>query len=161
MRLLPCLALLVLLLPLVVGGCSKPERYTTQVEVLQVQRFGQDPKAAPGMMDLELKFVECPGDARKIMRGNKAFGQCGAKFKKGDKLTAEIILSYSAEKGGYRDQLVHLDDCPVELDPKEDANYEMFQDCRDLMASGGVVGVHCDRTRSKELLAKCPWLRRK
>src|SRR5438046_2727804 len=62
-------ALLALPFFALLGGCNKPERYTTKVEVLQVQRFGQDPKAAPVMMDLELKFIECPGDARKVMRG--------------------------------------------------------------------------------------------
>ena len=28
-------------------------------------------------------------------------------------------------------------------------------------ATGAVVGIHCDRTRSKELIDKCPWLKRK
>jgi hypothetical protein len=141
-------------------GCRKPAKYTTTVEVIQVQRFGQDPKAAPGMMDLELKFVDCPGDARKIMRGDKTFGPCGAKFKKGDKIAAEIVTTYSYEKSQYRNEIVRLDDCPVKLDPKEDANYEIVQDCKDLIASGAVVGVHCDRTRNPGLVAKCPWLRR-
>jgi hypothetical protein len=143
-----------------VAGCNKPQRYTTNVEVLQLHRMGQDPKA-PGMIDLELKYVECPGDARKVLRGNKAFSQCGAKFKNGDKIAAELVQTYSSDRGTYRAEIVKLDDCPVEVDPKEEANYESYQDCKDVMASGAVVGVHCDRTRSKELVAKCPWLRRR
>ena len=142
------------------AGCEKPVSYTTTVEVLQVQRFGQD-KSQPGMMDLDLKFVECPGEARKIIRGDKAFGQCGAKFKKGDKIKAEVVLSYSSDRGNYRSEIVRLDDCQVKLDPKEQANYEIVQDCKDLMASGAVVGVHCDRTRNAELVAKCPWFKRR
>jgi hypothetical protein len=148
------------LLPLALGCGEKASHYTTTVEVIQVQRMGQDPKA-PGMTDLELKFVDCPGDARKMIRGDKAFGVCGAKFKKGDKISAEVVLSYSTDRGGYRNELVRLEDCPVKLDPKEDANYEVVQECKDLMASGAVVGVHCDRTRSAELIAKCPWFKRK
>jgi hypothetical protein len=146
---------------LAVGACEKPTRYTTTVQVLDVHRHGQDPKAAPGMTDLELKFIDCPGDARKIVRSDKAFGPCGAKFQKGDKIPAEVVLTYSSERSQYRNEIVRLGDCPLKLDPKEDANYEMIQDCRDLVASGAVVGVHCDRTRNKELVAKCPWFRRR
>jgi hypothetical protein len=113
------------------------------------------------MMDLELKFVDCPGDARKVIRASKTFGPCGAKFKNGDKISAELVQTYSSDRGQYRAEITKLDDCPIEVDPKEDANYEMVQDCKDLMASGAVVGVHCDRTRNKELVAKCPWLRRR
>jgi len=142
------------------AGCDKPVHYTTTVEVLQVQRMGQD-KSAPGMTDLDLKFVECPGEARKVIRGDKTFGQCGVKFKKGDKIQAEVVLAYSSDRGQYRSEIVRLDDCPIKLDPKEDANYEVVQDCKDLVASGAVVGVHCDRTRNKELVAKCPWFRRR
>jgi hypothetical protein len=142
---------------LVASGCSKPKRYTTTVEVLQARRFGQ----GSGMVDLELRYVDCPGDARRIMRGDKAFGACAPSIKVGDKLPAELVLKYSAEKGAYRSDLVHLGDCPVTLDPKDEANYEIYQDCQDLTASGATVGVHCDRQRGENLLAKCPWLRRK
>jgi hypothetical protein len=146
-----------------IAACGeKPVKYTTTVEIIQAQRLGgQDPKAPPGMMDIELKYADCPGDARRVMRGDKTFSQCGAKFKKGDKVPAELVLTYSTERSQYRSELVRLDDCEVKLDPKEEANYETVQDCRDLVSSGAVVGVHCDRTRNKELVAKCPWLRRR
>jgi hypothetical protein len=143
-------------------GCEKPAHYTTKVEIVQVQKLGsQDPAAGPRMMDLELKFVECPGDARKVVRGDKNFGQCGAKFQKGDQLPVELVVNYSYERGQYRDEVVRIGDCPIKVDPKEDANYEVIQDCKDLLATGAVVGVRCDRTRSKDLLAKCPWFRRR
>ena len=145
---------------MVATGCEKPVNYTTTVEVLQVQRFGQD-KSQPGMMDLDLKFVECPGEARKIIRGDKNFTPCGQKFKKGDKISAEVVLSYSSDRGQYRSEIVKLDDCPLKLDPKEQANYEVVQDCKELLSSGVVVGVHCDRTRNAELVAKCPWFKRR
>jgi hypothetical protein len=132
------------------------------VEIVGLQRLGgQDPKAPPGMMDLELRYSDCPGDARRVMRGDKTFSQCGAKFKKGDKIAADLVLSYSSERGQYRSEIVRLDDCEVKLDPKEEANYETVQECKELVSSGAVVGVHCDRTRNKELVAKCPWLKRR
>jgi hypothetical protein len=144
------------------SGCEKPATYTTKVEIVQIQKLGgRDPSTGPGMMDLELKFLECPGDARKVIRGDKNFSPCGAKFKKGDQVPVELVLNYSYERNQYRNDLLKVGDCPIKLDPKEDANYEVIQDCKDLVSSGAVVGVHCDRTRNKDLLAKCPWFRRR
>lgn len=153
----------VLAVSLLCAGCGeKPTKYTTTVEIVGLTRLGnQDPKAPPGMVDIELKYTECPGDARRVMRGDKTFSPCAAKFKKGDKIPADVVLTYSSERGQYRSELVRLDDCEVKLDPKEEANYETVQDCKDLVSSGAVVGVHCDRTRNKELVAKCPWLKRR
>jgi hypothetical protein len=154
---------LLLVLPALLGACNKPKHYTTTVEVLQVRRFGQvDPKTGGGQTtDLELRYADCPGDARRIMRGDKAFGACASQLKVGDRLEAEVVLAYSSERGMYRNELVRLGSCAVKLDPKEEANYEMVQECRDVVASGAVVGVHCDRQRSDAMLAKCPFLRRK
>jgi hypothetical protein len=140
-------------------GCKKPQHYQTTVEVVQMRRVGRDPKA--GMVDLELRYVDCPADARKAIRGDKAFGACATWLKQGDKLPAEVVLSYSSERGTYRNELVRLGNCPVKVDSGDEANYELVQECRDLMASGVAVGVHCERSRSPKLLAKCPWLRRR
>jgi hypothetical protein len=125
--------------------------------VLQIRRFGQ----GTGMMDLEMRYVDCPGDARRIMRSDKAYAACATSIKAGDKLEAELELKYSPEKSVYRSNLLRLGDCPVTLDLKDESNYEIFQECEDLVASGSNVGVHCTRQRSEKLLAKCPWLRRR
>lgn len=141
------------------SGCEKPTHHKAKVEVQQVQLFG-NPKA-PTLMDLHLKYVDCPGEAMKIVRGNKDFTACGAKFKKGDKLEADVLFSYNPAKGSYKADIVKLGDCELKVDPNDVANYESFQDCKDLMASGAAVGVHCDRIRSKAVTDKCPWLKRK
>lgn len=51
-------------------------------------------------------------------------------------------------------------DCPVKIDATDEANWEVVQVCKDLMVSGVAAGVHCDRTRNKELTDKCPWFKR-
>jgi len=71
------------------------------------------------------------------------------------------VTSYQSDRGVYRADLTRLGDCTLKQDPKDDANYEMVQTCSDIVATGAVVGVRCDRTRSKELVVKCPWLRRR
>ncbi|MDB4994782.1 MAG: hypothetical protein JWM74_2214 [Myxococcaceae bacterium] len=141
-------------------GCSAPTPYRANVEVIQVQTFGKDPKVPAGM-DVEMRYVDCPGDSRRILRGDKAFTACASKLKAGDKVPVDLLASYNSEKGSYRVVVTKLGDCAVKQDPKDEANYEIVETCTDVKASGEVVGVHCDRTRSKELVAKCPWLRRK
>lgn len=144
----------------VVAGCNRAtQQYTTTVEVGEVQHYGQAAKGG-SITDLELKFVDCPGDARKYIRADKAFGQCNPNIKEGERLKAEVVAKYNSESNSYKSEVVRLGDCPMKFDPTDEANYEIVQTCTDLEASGAVVGVHCDRSRSKELVAKCPWFRR-
>jgi hypothetical protein len=95
-----------------------------------------------------------------LIRADKAFAECAGPLKAHDKLPATVTLAWNAERGAYRSEIVKLGACAVKVDPKEEANYEMVQVCTDLQATGATVGVHCDRTRPKDLVAKCPWLRR-
>ncbi len=140
-------------------GCSgKPVTYETKVQVVQVQRFGS--QGGPGLMDLELKFSDCPGDARRVVRADKTFTQCIGAIKAGDQIPATVSHAWNAERGNYRADFTKIGACAIKPDPKEEANYELVQVCTDLQATGVTVGVHCDRTRPKELVAKCPWLRR-
>lgn len=141
-------------------GCTKAETYTTTVEIVHVQRFGSDPKV-PGLIDLELRFPDCGADAQRLVRLDKKFSECAAGIKAGDKLPANLTLSWNSERGSYRADFTKIGACDAKADPKDEANYEMVQVCTDLMATGSAVGVHCDRTRPPSLLAKCPFLRRK
>lgn len=140
-------------------GCRQaPKQFTTTVEVMQVRTFGA--AAGPKLTDLDLKFVECPGDARQILRAPKEFSECGTKLKKGDKLKADVLLSYNAERGVYRNEITRLGACALKLDAKDEANYQMVEVCSEVKATGVTVGVRCERGRGPELVAKCPWLRR-
>lgn len=141
------------------SACDKPQQFTTTVELLQVRRVGQS--TGPGRIDLELRYVDCPGDARLNIRGDQDFAGCAKGIKKGDKLKADVVRTYSSERGTFRSTLVKLGDCPIKIDTKDEANYETFQECEELKASGAVVGVHCNRRREGALLQKCPWMRRR
>ena len=153
---------LALCVGLIVGlsACEKPAHYTTTVELLKIRRFGQDAKAG-GVTEIELKYADCPGDARVVLRAEKSFAACGAKLNRGDKIPAEVMHAYSRERGTYRSTITKIADCPLQVDTKDEANYELVQQCRPVVATGMEVGVHCDRQRGPELLAKCPWLRRR
>ncbi len=152
-------------LPLILAfasGCrAKAQVYETKVEILSTRSMGgQHGKTAPSLIEFEMRFIDCPGEVKRVVRGDKALAECAGGLKVGEHVPASIDFKYDWERENYRGDLVKLGPCEVKLDPKEDANYETVQVCRDLKASGVVVGVHCDKKREGELVAKCPWLRR-
>jgi hypothetical protein len=165
------------LLLLLASACKeKPQKFTTTVEVMQVRTFGGGSAGAGGagaagkgaagapsgakLTDLDLKYVDCPGNARQVLRAPREFSECGTKLKVGDKLKADVTLTYNPERGTYRSEITHLGACDLKMDMKDEANYQTVENCSDVKASGSVVGVRCERLRSPELIAKCPWLRR-
>lgn len=137
---------------------ERPQRFSTHVEVTQLRSFGA--ATGPKMTDLEVRYAECPADARQIMRLGKEFSTCGATLKLGDKVPADVLLSWSSERRVYRSEIVRLGGCDVKIDAKDEANYQTVEACADVKLTGVVVGVRCDRTRGPELIAKCPWLKR-
>lgn len=139
------------------SACHDDTRtFTTTVEIVHVRRFGQ----APPMTDLEVRFTACPGNARKVMRAPREFSGCGSTLAVGQEVEAVVELKYDAERRRHRDTIVRLGGCPLALDDEDAANYQSVENCTELVHSGMVVGVHCDRRRSPELLATCPWFRR-
>ncbi len=145
---------------LALAGCNKATQHTANAEVVQVQRFGRDLAAGPSLMDVEMRFTECPGDARTLVRADRAFSTCAKDIKAGDKVKVELVSAYSDSRGQFRAEVKKIGDCAVQIDPKDEANYETVQTCVEKKATGSTVGVHCERKRSPALLAKCPWLRR-
>lgn len=144
---------------LFLAGCSRAETFTTTVELLDIEHFGDAPDKAK-QVNFELRYADCPGDNRRILRGDKDLAACTKDLKEGAKVPMEIISKYQSEKSGYRSEISKLAGCPVKWDPKEDANYEMTSICTEVKTTGTVVGVHCDRSRPKALIEKCPFLRR-
>jgi hypothetical protein len=144
---------------LLIAGCSRSETFTTNVELVDIEYFGDAPDKAK-QVNFELRYSDCPGDNRRILRGDKDLAACTKDLREGARVPLEIV-SKPSEKGGYRPEVTKLAGCPVKWDPKEEANYEMISVCTDIKTTGAVVGVRCDRSRPKELVDKCPFLRRK
>jgi hypothetical protein len=141
------------------AGCSRAETFTTTVELVDIEHFGEQPAAAK-QVNFELRYADCPGDNRRILRGDKDLAACTKDLKEGAKVPMEIVSKYQSDKGGYRSEVTKLAGCPVKWDAKEEANYEMTSVCTDVKTTGAIVGVRCDRSRSKALVEKCPFLRR-
>ncbi|MFO0739529.1 MAG: hypothetical protein U0270_26760 [Labilithrix sp.] len=148
------------LLLLGLSACGEgTKKFTTTMEVIQSEPFTDE--RGLQTYGMQLKYSECPGDARRVIRAGKEFAACGAKVKPGDKLEADITATWDSDRGVYRSEITHLGDCALKQDRKDEVNYEMVQMCSDIVATGAVVGVHCDRTRPKEQIEKCPWLKRR
>jgi hypothetical protein len=144
-----------------IPSCHRaPKRFDTRIELVSTRTMGGQGGKAPTLIELEMRFIDCPGEVYRVMRGDKALAECAGTMKPGEKVSAVIEMSYDKDRENYRDEVVKLGTCDVKLDPKEEANYETVQVCRDLMATGVAVGVHCDKKREGELIAKCPWLKR-
>ena len=137
-----------------VVGCSKTEKFTTTVELVDIERFGQS------QVNFEMRYADCPGDNRRVLRGDKELAACTKDLKEGSKVPLEIVSKYQGDKGGYRSEVVKLAGCPVKMDGKDEANYEMSSVCTEVKTTGAVVGVRCDRSRPKALVDKCPFFRR-
>ena len=144
---------------LLLAGCSKAETFTTNVELVDIEYFGDAPDKAK-QINLEMRYADCPGENRRVLRGDKDLAACLKDVKEGQKVPMVIVSKYQGDKGGYRSEVTQLAGCPVKMDGKDEANYEMTSVCTELKTTGAVVGVHCDKSRPKELIAKCPFLRR-
>lgn len=143
---------LVLVVAVLLGACDAPQTSIVQVQVVQIARLG-------GLTDLEISY-DCPADSKRLVRLDASFEPCGKELQVGDRIEAELVLRRSGERGTWQSQIVRLGRCAVHPDPNDASNFEMVQECRDLVVSGTTVGVECDRRRSAALLTACPFLRR-
>ena len=142
------------------SACKKSSHHVANVEVVQVQRFGRDLAAGPSLMDVEMRYTDCPGDARTLVRADRGFSACAKDIKAGDKLKVEVVSEYNESRAQFRAEIKKIGDCAVQVDAKDEANYETVQTCVEKKATGSTVGVRCERKRTPALLEKCPWLRR-
>lgn len=141
------------------AACSDVKKYTTTMEITQIEPM-TDEKGVK-TWSVEMRYAECPGDARRIIRADKGFASCAGTAKAGDKLKADITATWDSERGSYRTELTKLGECALKTERKEEVNSEFVHLCTDIVTTGSVVGVHCDRSRPKEQVDKCPWLRRR
>ena len=141
------------------AACNRDETFTTNVELVDIEHFGDSPENAK-QVNFEMRYADCPGENRRVLRGDRELAACTKDLKEGAKVPMVIVSKYQSDKGGYRSEVIALAGCPVKMDGKDDANYERTALCTDVKTTGAVVGVHCDKSRPKDLVAKCPFLRR-
>jgi hypothetical protein len=146
---------------IVLAACSKPAASFDTKVVLQSQEIvRRDAKGAPLAIEVGVEYSDCPGDQLETLQGNAEFAACMGKYKPGAALPATIMHSPTPD-GHYDSEIEKLGDCVRHRDPHDARSYEVIQVCEDVVVNGVVVGFHCDRKPTAELLAKCPWFARK
>lgn len=146
---------------LVVTGCRhQTSHYETNVEVTRIAKVRRDDAGKPMVVDVEVKFVDCPGDQVEVVRGGPEFAACIDEHRVGDKLKVSIDHVWSSE-GYYTSKIVKLGDCARAVDPDDEASYAMVRECDDWKVNGQKVGFECRYVPEKKLIKACPWFRRR
>ncbi|MCB1176349.1 MAG: hypothetical protein KDK36_02110 [Leptospiraceae bacterium] len=143
-------------------NCKKgPDEYDVKVKInrIEIVREGEDKK--PILIDVELNYPDCPGDQIEIIRAGKDFAECFlTKHKVNDIAKAKILWKWR-DLGFYKWDVIGLSGCERVVDPEEEGSYDMIEECEDFLEYGAVVGFRCKRVATADLIAACPWFRRK
>jgi len=141
-------------------GCQRPKKFEADVQVNRWSVVRKDDSGKVMTSDLEVSFVECPGDQIDIIRGGAEFSACVAsKIKVGDKV--HVKLDYHWNEDGFWDyDITDVQGCVRARDPNDEASYKMVRECRDWEVNGARVGFQCSYTNKTELNKKCPWFKR-
>jgi hypothetical protein len=145
---------------LTIAGCHKPKRFETNVEVERVSAVRKDETGTVMTTDLEVSFLDCPGEQLEVIRGGREFSACVAKLKPGEKVRVKI--DYHWDEDGYWDHdIVDVQGCPRPIDPNDEASFKMIRECSDWTVNGTRVGFQCNYAEKKELNKKCPWFKKR
>lgn len=156
------LAALAFGLALAVAGCARSKRYYSRVEVLRVDaRRMERGTGQARMLDLELRYIDCPGRQTEVIRGGREFARCfSGRHRVGARVAVEID-HHPTRDGEWEWDVVSVGGCARPVDHNDDASFETVQECRDVYAYGLRIGFRCDRVPQRELLRRCPWFRRR
>jgi hypothetical protein len=66
------------------------------------------------------------------------------------------------DEGGLLDwDVTRIAECDRSAEPDDVVSFDMVHECSDTIEQGQKIGFRCNRDLSGELLAKCPWFRRR
>jgi hypothetical protein len=146
------------LLSIFCAACGqKTEHYSTTLEIARTQTIQS---GGGKVIDVELEYSDCPGEQRDVFQEDAQFAECLGKYKLGEKVPAELTWQQLPD-GHYDSEVDKVGDCVRHRDAADERSYEVVRECKDIVVNGVVVGFQCVRKPTPELLAKCPWFRRK
>lgn len=157
---MPRRALIVASLVVALGACHQTRSYETEVEITRLSVVRRDDAGEPLTVDVEVSYGACPGTQTEVMRGDAAFAACVAKRRVGE--TVKVVGDHVWDAHGfYRWRVREFAGCARANDPADEASYGLVRECEDLEVQGAVVGFECRYAPEKELVARCPWFRRR
>ena len=102
-------------------ACASDNRFDTNTEIVRIRPIRRD-FTDPNIVltiDVELSYTECPGEQRKMIRGDRDFAACILKHKVGDKVPTKITWGPDG-KGSYKNRVVQVGECNRKIDPNDD-----------------------------------------
>jgi hypothetical protein len=139
---------------------TEGERYESVVQIVNRTIVEVDRKTkTPTQVDVELEWDPCPGQQYQMVRGGAEFAKCTEKFKPGD-YVGVIALHFWDPRGYYRYDVEKLGDCKRPVEDRTPGSYEKGQECHDIHHYGRKAGFSCSRLPKRQLIARCPWMKR-
>jgi hypothetical protein len=142
-------------------GCSKKdERFESVVQIVRKETVElTDDGKAPNVIDMEFEWDPCPGDQFQVIRGDKDFAACAAKYEIGDYVPV-VVRHMWDERGYFTWDVERVGDCARAIERGSAGSYEKSQECHDVTHHGHKVGFECSRKPFRDLVKRCPWTAR-
>lgn len=143
------------------SACAKRSTtYEAKVRLVRVENVRVDETAHATDVDVELEYVDCPGEQLEVLRGDAAFADCMKQYKNGEEVKVKIEHHWQAERVRWDWDVVDIGGCKRPPDPDDISSFDTVQECDPIVANGVTEGFQCNRIPQKELLKKCPWFAR-
>ena len=154
-----CRAAAAALLALTVTACSRTRRYESAVQIVRSEIVERDAKGAATQVDYEVEWDACPGDQFQVIRGDRAFAECTARYAVGD-IVPVYVRHWWDERGYYRWDIERMGECWHEIEPDSPGSFEKGQECKGVANHGVSAGFKCSRKPFRKLVRRCPWMAR-
>lgn len=143
------------------SGCNNQERkFESVCQVVSRHVVDTDADGGAELVDIELEWDPCPGDQFQVIRGDKAFAACTAKYEPGTYVPVRVTQWWD-ERGFYRWDIHQVGDCTRKIEPEAEGSYEKSQECTEVVQYGHTTGFDCLRRPEHKLVSICPWMARK
>lgn len=149
------------LLILLILFCKENKDFVSNVEIVRIEKVKWEKDGKAIISDIEISYKDCPGRQFEIIRGGKEFSECiYSKYKVGNFVDVDINWKWDSF-GYYKWSVKKIGDCDRIFDPLDEVSYDLVEECEDYVIYGQNVGFTCRRIPTSNLIAKCPWFRKK
>lgn len=142
------------------ASANRATRYESACQIVRKDAVEIDAQGNVDVVDFELEWDPCPGDQFQVIRGDKEFAACAAKYEVGNYVPV-IARRWWDQRGFYRWDIERMGDCPRKIEPDALGSYEKSSECRDMTQYGKAIGFACSRQPFRNLVERCPWMARR
>lgn len=145
----------------IVNGChAKPQTFDSQARLRRIEVVHRDDANSPVSTDVDIEWITCPGIQWQTVRSGQAFSTCIQKHKVADTVPVKVLWEWD-DHGNYDWHVVEIGGCKAPPVDDDDSSFDSIGECVPSKQHDAVVGFHCDVEPEGELVAKCPWFRKR